>query len=634
MRIWSNRMEDDGSVHPMGNGELLVYGKGPEIINFFGPPYSAPSFLQVVVEEDERELVAHSQRELGTAIWTHQISGDGMPLALLTDYILPGRNVWIREVEAEGTMSFRILPAPGVRVNPMGQYFKEGDGESLLLTIPKGTTFFTSDSIPYEINLIITLCGGISASIRQDGTISLQIRPGQGRMVFSSDPSYPRVVESSEYTLKRTQAALLEEVRAYWKVFTSRRRDFAALIPRDHPLRERMLEAIDSVSVLIKCQQSVSGGVAAGHYYNMAYVRDQSGVVRGLLALGYISEARAILEFWWNKWSLFGNLYNADGMGNDCARLFFVNDEVEIPAYIILECFQYYKYTQDESFLRHVLPMLDWAYRVQLGHLVEGMTEFSCDETYIAGGTFPKHLMYHGSAESTLLFITGGQQLLDFVDTRKLWDEGRIAEYRKRLNEAADHYKANFMEGGVLYANNPAREKAAGKPRFHFSYCDAHQILDDTLYLTWTERSAQDYYVCPLCRERNVPEVTDRTKRHVLNSVSLVPAYVGSRLFSREELKALVEPVVALFRERGIVPSNAEGSRSLGYDYGLMLYNLVVLDHPAKEEMLRKTLSLLDPTGAWVEYYDQDKPFNCRSRPWESAINIEALVTYIMSAVG
>jgi hypothetical protein len=37
----------------------------------------------------------------------------------------------------------------------------------------------------------------------------------------------------------------------------------------------------------------------------------------------------------------------------------------------------------------------------------------------------------------------------------------------------------------------------------------------------------------------------------------------------------------------------------------------------------------VDGTGAWVEYYDNKVPFNCRCRPWESGINIEALIYYL-----
>ncbi|MGI6705510.1 MAG: hypothetical protein ACOX6S_04365 [Clostridia bacterium] len=61
----------------------------------------------------------------------------------------------------------------------------------------------------------------------------------------------------------------------------------------------------------------------------------------------------------------------------------------------------------------------------------------------------------------------------------------------------------------------------------------------------------------------------------------------------------------------------------------MLLYNLILLNKPEKEAVLKKTLSLLDPTGAWVEYYDGDSPHNCRARPWESAMNIEGVIAYI-----
>ena len=42
----------------------------------------------------------------------------------------------------------------------------------------------------------------------------------------------------------------------------------------------------------------------------------------------------------------------------------------------------------------------------------------------------------------------------------------------------------------------------------------------------------------------------------------------------------------------------------MGYDFGLLLYNLAYLDDPLKEEVLKVMLDIVDGTGAWVEYYD------------------------------
>ena len=130
-----------------------------------------------------------------------------------------------------------------------------------------------------------------------------------------------------------------------------------------------------------------------------------------------------------------------------------------------------------------------------------------------------------------------------------------------------------------------------------------------------------------------MPEMSDCDKLYVLNSVNLALKYHNTSLFSDEEIIKINSEGVNIFENAGNVPSCIGSSRSLGSDYGLMLYNAVKLDLGIKDNVLAKTLSLLDPTGAWVEYYDNDKPFNCRSRTWESSINMEAIVEYILTLV-
>ena len=632
MRVWSNRGTDDGSIHAIGNGSMLIYEQGPNIVHVFAPFYSAPSFLAMLLDSPGEETQAVSEREKGTAIWQHNLYRQGESIGFLLDYILSDRGMFFREACLSRAVCLKIHPCSGAGTHMIENYFHcfNGSSTSIFFTIQKGTTFFaTQEPLPQEINLILTATGGVHAEVMEDGCILLQLKPGKSRILLSCSRSYPETVEQTEKVLRETDRQWIEDSRAYWKRFTSRRKDFAAQVPLEHPLRDKILYAIDSVSVLVKCQQSDSGGVAAGHYYNLAYVRDQAGVIRGLLALGYIIEARAILDFWLTKWRLFGNLYNAEGMGNDSARLFFTNDEVEIPAYIILSCFQYYRHTQDDDFMKLAFPMLEWAFRVQLGHLVGGMTEFSGDETYIAGGSFPKFNLYQGSAESTLLFITSGEKLLEWAESNRMWSSETLEEYKKPVLNARKLYKSNFYREGRLYANNPVREAAAGRPRFRFSFCEGHEVVKKSFRLTWTERNAQGYYMCPECRDLVIPEPQNRDKLYVLNSVSLIPKYIGSDLFPDEELGGILRPGIVLFERQGVVPSNLEGIRSLGYDYGLMLYNMVKLNHPLKEKMLEKILALLDPTGAWVEYYDGDTPANCRARPWESGMNIESVIEYI-----
>lgn len=237
--------------------------------------------------------------------------------------------------------------------------------------------------------------------------------------------------------------------------------------------------------------------------------------------------------------------------------------------------------------------------------------------------------MFQGSAESTLLFITGSEKLVDWAERNNKWSSGKLESYKQKVMYSKQKYKENFVHEGKYFANNPLRENTTGRPRFKYSFCDGHERNKSELVLAWCEKNNQGYYLCPDCKNEKIEDFQDKDKRYVLNSVSLIPVYIKSDIFSDEEIESFVKPIVEQFKEKNIIPSNIEGTRSLGYDYGLMLYNMIKLNNPVKDEILSKTLSLLDATGAWVEYYDGDKPFNCRARPWESAINIEAVIEYI-----
>jgi len=624
IRYWKNYCEDDGSIHSIGNGEMLIYGLGPNIVNFFGPPYSSASFFTLNLFE-EGIYRTESYRDPGTAIWNHDVFSDNVKIGTFVDYIFPDNNIFIRRFSISRSINF-LLKGNG-KVYDLENYFHK-NSDSFLIRIPKGTRFFTEEVTNLEQNLIVTSKGNCSFAKTSEGSV-IRLKAGSGELIFSSYKEYPDVVKNLSKYLHRDSSTYLNNVKTYWEEYSSRRKDFASFIPDTHPLKSELLEAIDSISVLNKCQQSSSGAFCAGHYYPMGYIRDQAGVLRCMLALGYHEEAKAVLSFWWHKFQVHGNLYNAEGMDNDSARLLFINDEVENPAYIIKSAFHYLDSTKDNEFVNEIIPMLKWALEIQLPHIAGDMLEFSCDETYIAGGTFPKNLMYHGSAEATLLFVDGGLRFLNYLRDRKLLNEKSIVEYENIVQKCKLSFKDNFYKNGVLFSNNPLREKLAGRPAFRHGFCDAHEILDKKLFLSWTEKNDQNYFICPDCLGRKMPDMIDCEKLYILNSVNLALKYHKTSVFTDDEIRKIISEGIQIFKKTNRVPSCLGSHRSLGYDYGLMLYNSVKLNLEIKEDVLTKTLSLIDPTGAWAEYYDNDKPFNCRARTWESSINIEAIVQYI-----
>ena len=71
-KIWKDNGKDDGSVHAIGNGKMVVYENGPNIIKIYPAPYSTPSILKLDII-DSAHIETSSSREQGTAIWTYQV---------------------------------------------------------------------------------------------------------------------------------------------------------------------------------------------------------------------------------------------------------------------------------------------------------------------------------------------------------------------------------------------------------------------------------------------------------------------------------------------------------------------------------------------------------------------------------
>ena len=254
-----------------------------------------------------------------------------------------------------------------------------------------------------------------------------------------------------------------------------------------------------------------------------------------------------------------------------------------------MQAFDYFRKTNDAAFLERILPMLEWATQAQQRNLIDGMLPFNGDETYIAGGVVPRKVMYHGSAEATLLFIEGSSRLLDFVRTRSLWNEDRIAALERDVRQCSDRYRDNFYRDGKLFINNPQREAKVSYPATRPGVCLHPDHFD---YFTETY---------------------------------LFPIHINAQLLSDSEKRALLDEVVALYRKTGKISSQ---DRILGYDFGMFLYALADCGDPLAADVYDRMMALRDDSGAWVEYYVDGQPSGCRCRPWESGINIEAAIKY------
>ncbi|MFH1615826.1 MAG: hypothetical protein ABIG61_12185 [Planctomycetota bacterium] len=665
-RNWNNKKEDDGSIHCLGNSLFCVYEQGPDIIQIFGPPYSAPSVIRLL-STSESLLEAESVRQENTAIWQHEIKTNGKKIGTITDFVDSQAPCFIRRFSLKSALTFTLTlqdelsqPLRGIVkvIQNKKQLSAKGASDALLIHVPQGQVIqvFNPTILQYYYQLVIrgngsfrkkpgteewvegvdrgedlqtvrrelAVRGEVRTLRKRPGTAQweLTFEPGESILYICGNTTYPDCVENTEKLLSTPYEDSLKRTRNNWSEFTGRRKDFASTLPEKLPLRDKLLKAIDDVSVLIKTQQGDDGGILAGHRYHVEGKRDQYGTSRCLLRLGYYKEAKGILEHYWNIWQENGKFVNCEGIGVKGMFCPAENDDVEITSYIIIQAFDYLKATKDAMFLHKIFPMLEWAWQVQIPHLAGGMLPFNGDETYVAGKILPRSTLNDGSAEGTMLFITASERLISWAEANNKWTDGKLAKAREVLDETRKKYPANFWKDGKLFANNPTRTELADLPKFRHGVCEVTNKWD----LGWTVRNEKNHYVSPFLEKDDTPPYEQ--KWYSLKSVSLMPLYIGSNLIPRKEIAKTISDIAVEYQSSGRLPSRPQGGMTVGYDYGLLLYNLTETNHPLASYVYEKMLTQLDLAGAWVEYYEDGKPKGCRCRPWESGINLEAAINF------
>jgi len=607
-RIHRLPYQDDGAVHALGNGRIQVYGRGPEILQLFGPVYSCPTAVSVVAAPGAR-LTASSRRLPGTGLWAHTLPEGGM-----TDCAPREIPCFQRRYALSGPLLFELdfhdFPFADVSGLFPGR-------AAYLVTVPANAALYNDYPLNLHAHLVVCFEGGFEPAGRTESGLIVRLRGG-GRMLAAAGADLPECVEGMRRALAEPPEALERMAASEDEAFDRRR--LRSQIPlREHPLAEEALAAAEDAAFLIRAQQSASGGVQAGHNYHLAYVRDMYGDFRGLMALGCAVEARGILEFYRQVFARRGVVHNAQAMGTDSVFHVHENDSVELTGYLILQSLQYLEETGDREYFNTLVPMLDWAMREQLSQLHNGMLPFNGDETYIAGHILPRTLMNHGSFEATLLMIAGAR----YLDLRPKAPWVRAA--KKQLADARARFDANFKRDGDYAANSLRRLEGLKEPEFR------HGVCLECGDFRWLTRVDEGVYACPACAARE-SRTAPLKQEFFLKSTLLMAPYVHSDLLPKPYVAAEAAKHLKQYRATGQLPSLPQGKRCVGYDFGLLLYAAAECGLPA-EDLLKHTLSIRDDTGAWCEYYEHNLPSQTRCRPWETAINAEGVLRTLREAV-
>ena len=615
-----------GALHCLGNGQYCVFQDGMDIKSIFGPTYSAPSYLQLNLKD--KNIVVTTTRLPGSAIWKHTLKLNGENIAEITDFVDSELPVFVRKIVAfqNFTLNLDILKDLHINVIDNSSDYSGQSSSALMIHKDRGLPIYGVYEHPYEQfnQIILRNRASFQKNVKAE-SYNVNIGTGQSEIYFIGGPFYQECTENTSKLLAYNYNGLYNRTFKYWENFTKRRHDFESRLSDKNPNKQRILDQIDNVAVLLKTQQSTEGAVIAGNLYHLAYVRDQYGVSRGFLAMGYFDEAKKILDFYWQIWRKFGLLHNAQAIGVPGIFHIHENDEVELTGYLIIQAFDYLKKTNDNGFVKTISPMLKWAWNVQKNNLVKNMLPFNGDETYVAGGILPRTALNDGSAESTLLFIQSGKLLLPFMKNNNLCNKDSIQNDEKLMLRVASHYQDNFIQEGKIVANNPTRMSISEMPNFRHGVCaGGHGVV-------YTKKDINGNYLCPKCYLEKKEFPPFERKFFYIPSIALTPLYIGSNLISNKLLIQNIDEIKNNYTKSGQISSRPGINLVIGYEYGFLLYALSKYHDPLANKVFEDAMSVVDESGAWVEYYQDGKPMGCRYRPWESAINIEAIIEYALT---
>lgn len=616
------RIPDDTytAIHSIGNGRVCAYANGLDILQLFGPHYSAPDTCTITLKAgaDGRE----SRRLPETAVWSHRLFQNGQETATVTDFAAAGDcAAFIRTVSGTGETTWSIDCKEPKAWHRLSARLLDG-AKAYWSQILDGAPFYRYCSTPEGDPGYVTVEPVFACllftgefDVSQTSSRRLEVMGKSGAMLAVFSCTFAGLLDECRRVLEKGADELLADAVADGKRFTAQRR-------ANRPCADAQREQVaDDTAMLLRCQQSYTGGILAGHMYHLAYIRDNYGAHRGLLNLGCYEQAKKLLLYYADVFSRYGVLHNAQGTD---AHAFHIheNDKVEITGYIVLMAAEYYEETGDVQTLRAMRDVVLWAAQQQHETLRNGMLPFNGDETYIAGGLLPRTVLNDGSMEASALYHRACERLLQYADILEVPKDFQTMLKRDR-DEIADRFEENFVKEGRLYANHPRFYPEGEEPLVRPGvYQCGHGMGSCSC------RNPDGIYVCPDCADKSIEGLkANRDTWYAIPSAVLMPVVAGSPLMKRPAARQCVEDMLRSFRENGSLTGRK--GQMVGYELGELLLALRFLGIGAPEDIdtiVARLLEIRDETGAWVEYYVDGVPTGCRCRPWESGINAAALV--------
>ena len=597
------------NVYAVGNGKACAYGSEGSLFCIVGPDYSSADAgsLELV-----NKIELKGRRIFKTAVFEHTAEN-----IKITDFARGGgKPVVLREIEAHEIISFNFKSKFEIKSFNFFAIPVPRGCECYLVEMPAHSLFYRThiDKNDRERGYLCEKTSYMALLVKngeckqtEDG---LNINIKAGRFVFAFSPNPFEAARLAIDTAEQAFELLKKEAVNEWESFYNQRQKNVHLTGENDKMA-------DDIAVMIKAQQSESGGVYAGYRYRLCYIRDSYGVNRGLLKMGCYNEAKALINYFNGIFLRKGELHTAQGTDRDSFHI-HEHDESEITGYMGLMVFDYYEASGDAEALLKCGELIKWCAETQHKTLNNGMLPFNGDETYIAGGILSRVYINDGSAEATALYHRLLEKISEHNGVLK-YSSDFIVQCEADKKIVAETFVKNFIVNEIFYVNNPHYGIVPKiRPGVRMCGCGmGYGILN-----------GRGAYVCPDCLDKNITLDAEKTgERQIINSTLFTLILIKSGLLTEEFKEKLLAKMAENYLQNGILPSTGGNPLVVGYDYGLFLLALHDKLPECRGKLRKELLSLRDVFGAYSEYYLNGEQNNTLCRPWESALNICGLLS-------
>lgn len=604
MHEWSENTHPQ--CHYMGNGEMLVFALGPNLMAVNGPPYSSLPFISMAIT-NAAGLCCESNRKEG--VWRHRLYRNGACFMELNDHMDRRHNVFVRRFTASASLVFSLIVPPHIRMIYLESYPLAGGNYNCAV-------FCLSDRVNRPVDPVLFFVPEGDAQIV--GGNRLVLRPGAGSVIMLAESPFNNMIRVKNI-LKNGCGQGLERNRAYYSAVSKRvgRQLKQIQIKEDSGDVRRARELLESAADFLCTMQGRDGGVMKSTSERYAEMSEQYYFIRAFLALGLRKNAAAIMGFISKKLSLFGNLNDRESVGSDDWRDGTPDSGAVLTSYALLSAAAWLRRTGETGYIKSLGPLLSRAAELLLETARGGLIMSDGSEAAITEGYVSHARSYEASARNTLLYIEGLRAVLYIC--RNIGGEVDHDIIVQRIEESEAAYNACFMRGGFRSYAQP--EGPLRRERYRMGVCDG---CADRYYprIGFMLEKTAGGYLCLSCSQRDIgitPQ--DVSGSEAVSADILLPSYLGSDIIKRE--------TVADFRQKsalpsGFLPVTARGTRCRYGDAGMLVYHLAQKGEDA--QLFTSLVNAAGTNGLWAEHAGSPK-----HTAYTNALCAEAVIRWLQN---